>query len=188
MLNSLELIHFWLKLLETGRASYCFICIDPVWIGYWQVLWRDTLPEERIEWLRQELLHAIARCSNGPAFIITKLCQAVRDSFWSTVAGNLRANLKSTVNSVRYSSGTSELVKLHSECVSVLGGCRTNRLEYSHRRKHGDTWAPYYYSGRYHHRTTYWRSQVCWLDQIIVAQLWQIHLIHYRSDFRLCKN
>jgi hypothetical protein len=35
------------------------------------------LPEDRIEWLRQELLQAIARCSGGPAFISTKLCQAV---------------------------------------------------------------------------------------------------------------
>jgi hypothetical protein len=45
----------------------------------------------------------------------------------------------STVNSVRNSSGTFELVKFHSERVSVLGGCRTNRLEYPDRRKHGDT-------------------------------------------------
>ncbi|CAM0140607.1 unnamed protein product [Umbelopsis sp. WA50703] len=36
-----------------------------------------SLPEERIDWLRQELLQAIARSSNGPAFIVTKLCQAL---------------------------------------------------------------------------------------------------------------
>jgi len=37
----------------------------------------ELLPEDRIEWLRQELLQAIARSSSGPAFITTKLCQAL---------------------------------------------------------------------------------------------------------------
>lgn len=39
---------------------------------------RDTLPEDRIEWLRDELLGWIVRLCGGPIFVTTKLCLAVR--------------------------------------------------------------------------------------------------------------
>lgn len=38
---------------------------------------RQTIPEDRIEWMRGELIRWIVRYSNGPAFIRTKLCLAV---------------------------------------------------------------------------------------------------------------
>ena len=41
------------------------------------ILNRKTIPEDRIEWMRGELIRWIARYSNGPAFIRTKLCLAV---------------------------------------------------------------------------------------------------------------
>ncbi|KAI9314640.1 armadillo-type protein [Dichotomocladium elegans] len=37
-----------------------------------------TLPENRIDWLRHELLSWIIRSCDGPRFITTKLCLAVR--------------------------------------------------------------------------------------------------------------
>jgi hypothetical protein len=41
------------------------------------MLFRETLPEDRIEWLRDELLGWIVRLCSGPGFVTTKLCLAV---------------------------------------------------------------------------------------------------------------
>lgn len=39
--------------------------------------YRETLPEDRIDWLRDEILGWMIRLSNGPIFVTTKLCLAV---------------------------------------------------------------------------------------------------------------
>jgi hypothetical protein len=63
------------RLVNDASVVYCFLFYVTV---PHLVHTRELLPEDRIEWLRQELLQAIARSSSGPAFITTKLCQAVR--------------------------------------------------------------------------------------------------------------
>ncbi|KAF9928681.1 hypothetical protein FBU30_002202, partial [Linnemannia zychae] len=64
-----------------------------------------TIPEDRIEWMRDELIRWIVRFSNGPAFIRTKLCLALAayvmkavPTYWSNFIPGIYHELRSRVN------------------------------------------------------------------------------------------
>ncbi|KAF9106342.1 hypothetical protein BGX29_009759 [Mortierella sp. GBA35] len=64
-----------------------------------------TIPEDRLEWMREELIRWIVRFSNGPAFIRTKLCLALSayamravPSHWSNFIPGIYQDLRSRVN------------------------------------------------------------------------------------------
>ncbi|KAF9952911.1 hypothetical protein BGZ72_005840 [Mortierella alpina] len=68
-------------------------------------LHRKTIPEDRIDWMRGELMRWIVRYSNGPAFIRTKLCLALSafamravPSYWSNFIASFKQELQSRVN------------------------------------------------------------------------------------------
>ncbi|KAI1318424.1 hypothetical protein EDD11_006508 [Mortierella claussenii] len=65
----------------------------------------STIPEDRIEWMREELIRWIVRYSNGPAFIRTKLCLALSTyaihavpTYWSNFISSFYQNLRARVN------------------------------------------------------------------------------------------
>ncbi|OAQ30587.1 ARM repeat-containing protein [Linnemannia elongata AG-77] len=64
-----------------------------------------TIPEDRLEWMREELIRWIVRFSNGPAFIRTKLCLALSayamkavPTHWSNFIPGIYQDLRSRVN------------------------------------------------------------------------------------------
>ncbi|KAK3845916.1 MAG: armadillo-type protein [Linnemannia gamsii] len=64
-----------------------------------------TIPEDRLEWMREELIRWIVRFSNGPAFIRTKLCLALSayamkavPTNWSNFIPGIYQDLRSRVN------------------------------------------------------------------------------------------
>ncbi|ORZ07309.1 armadillo-type protein [Lobosporangium transversale] len=64
-----------------------------------------TIPEDRIEWVRGELIRWIARYSNGPAFIRTKLCLALSayairavPTYWSDFIRSFYQDLHAHLN------------------------------------------------------------------------------------------
>ncbi|KAF9202409.1 hypothetical protein BGZ49_007423 [Haplosporangium sp. Z 27] len=65
----------------------------------------NTIPEDRIEWMRGELIRWIVRYSSGPAFIRTKLCLALSvytiravPSYWSDFIHSFCQDLRARVN------------------------------------------------------------------------------------------
>ncbi|KAI8355967.1 armadillo-type protein [Mortierella sp. GBAus27b] len=65
----------------------------------------NTIPEDRIEWMRGELIRWIIRYSNGPAFIRTKLCLALSaytiravPKYWEDFIPSFYQDLRSRVN------------------------------------------------------------------------------------------
>ncbi|KAG0297014.1 hypothetical protein BGZ96_007898 [Linnemannia gamsii] len=64
-----------------------------------------TIPEERLEWMREELIRWIVRFSSGPAFIRTKLCLALSayamkavPTHWPNFIPGIYQDLRSRVN------------------------------------------------------------------------------------------
>ncbi|KAF8948597.1 hypothetical protein BGZ47_003861 [Haplosporangium gracile] len=64
-----------------------------------------TIPEDRLEWMREELIRWIVRFSNGPAFIRTKLCLALSayamkavPTYWPNFIPGIYQDLRSRVN------------------------------------------------------------------------------------------
>ncbi|KAG0335216.1 hypothetical protein BG000_007699 [Podila horticola] len=65
----------------------------------------QTIPEDRIEWMKDELIRWIVRFSQGPAFIRTKLCLALSvyairavPTYWTDFIANVYQDLRSRVN------------------------------------------------------------------------------------------
>ncbi|KAF9192441.1 hypothetical protein BGZ51_005635 [Haplosporangium sp. Z 767] len=65
----------------------------------------NTIPENKMEWIREELIRWILRYSSGPAFIRTKLCLALSayamravPQYWSNFIGSFYQDLRSRVN------------------------------------------------------------------------------------------
>ncbi|KAI7819541.1 armadillo-type protein [Gamsiella multidivaricata] len=65
----------------------------------------NTIPDDRIEWIREELIRWIVRYSNGPAFIRTKLCLALSayairavPKYWPNFIHSLYQDFRSRTN------------------------------------------------------------------------------------------
>ncbi|KAI9236924.1 MAG: armadillo-type protein [Podila humilis] len=65
----------------------------------------QTIPEDRIEWMKDELIRWIVRFSQGPAFIRTKLCLALSvyamravPAHWTDFIASVYQDLRSRVN------------------------------------------------------------------------------------------
>ncbi|KAK3829343.1 MAG: armadillo-type protein [Benniella sp.] len=83
----------------------------------------NTIPEDRIEWMRGELIRWIVRYANGPGFIRTKLCLALSayairavPSHWKdfipSFCQDLRSRVNQTVDGVFISQQAMELALL----------------------------------------------------------------------------
>ncbi|KAL9558404.1 hypothetical protein MBANPS3_000904 [Mucor bainieri] len=64
----------------------------------------ETLPEDRVEWLKNELLGWIVRLCGGPAFVTTKLCLALIAFAFRTVPNQWPHFIPATVEALQLAS------------------------------------------------------------------------------------
>ncbi|KAI8637788.1 armadillo-type protein [Parasitella parasitica] len=66
----------------------------------------ETLPEDKVEWLKNELLGWIVRLCGGPAFVTTKLCVALIAFAFHTASGQWPHFIPATLEALQLSSHT----------------------------------------------------------------------------------